>query len=301
MKADRRSIRPTRMPNSSSAGVVFVTGASGGIGSATILALHRRGVSVVGGARDGRSSAPAPHSMITLDLQDLDSIGSAPGRCKDLAGGAPIRGLVCLAGVTAFGSVEGTSQEVFGQILEVNVSGTAAVCQAFLPGLRATGGRIVIVGSLSGRSPQPFQAAYAASKAALAAWGDALREEVRPLGIEVIVVEPGGVSTGMAGGLEIPLTDMDSTSPYHNAALSRRRAILRGVESGIAPERVAEAITSALLDPRPPRRIVLDARPIRSALRRIWAARGRAIRPKGSNRRRALGRIGRSGFTGRSE
>jgi NAD(P)-dependent dehydrogenase (short-subunit alcohol dehydrogenase family) len=270
---------------------IFVVGASGGIGAAIARALLQRGVRVVGSSRARTLATPSGHPMILLDLRDPSSIRSAPERFERAAGGPGIDGLVCAAGIAAIGSVEGTSAVVFEEILAVNVTGTAAVCQAFLPMLRASGGRIVILGSLSSRGPQPFQAAYAASKAAVAAWASALRAEVQALGVEVILVEPGAVTTRMKRALDLPAADVEHGSPYRRTAIRRLRAIRQGLERGVEPERVAVAIADAILTPRPPARIVVEARPVRSAIRRAMAAGRRQLwrssRPPGSAGERA--------------
>lgn len=113
----------------------------------------------------------------------------------EATGAAGLAGLVNNAGVVVAGPLECLPLEALRRQLEVNVVGQVAVTQAFLPLLRAARGRVVNMGSLSGRLAAPFVGPYAASKFALEALTDALRLEVRPFGIEVAIVEPGAVAT----------------------------------------------------------------------------------------------------------
>src|SRR5439155_9073645 len=104
-------------------------------------------------------------------------------------------GLVDNAGIVVAAPLEELLLDELRRQLEVNVVGQLAVTQALLPALRAARGRIVIVGSIAGRSALPFLGAYAISKFSLEAMADALRLELRPEGIEVSIVEPGTIAT----------------------------------------------------------------------------------------------------------
>src|SRR4051812_8149941 len=118
----------------------------------------------------------SPDDLAALDLTRLD-------------------GLVNNAGIAIAGPLEFLPLDELRRQLEVNVIGQVAVTQAFLPHLRRGRGRVVLVGSIAGRSALPFLGAYAASKHAIEAIGDALRVELRPWGMHVVVVEPGSIAT----------------------------------------------------------------------------------------------------------
>jgi NAD(P)-dependent dehydrogenase (short-subunit alcohol dehydrogenase family) len=176
---------------------IVVTGASSGIGEACVLRLARGGRRVLAGVRqpaDGerlREQACEGIAPVTLDVTDSRSIAAA----AELLGGEPLHGLVNNAGIAVSMPLELLPLEELRRQLEVNLVGQVAVTQAFLPHLRAGSGRIVNIGSIAGRSALPFLGAYAASKHALEAVTDALRVELRPLGIEVVIVEPGTIAT----------------------------------------------------------------------------------------------------------
>src|ERR1700742_1642710 len=164
----------------------LVTGASTGIGRATALELARRGWSVLAGMR-----TPAPLGAgiepIRLDVTSSEDVAALRGRSLDA--------LVNNAGIAVTGPLEYLPLDELREQLEVNTIGQLAVTQACLPALRATGGRIVNVSSVSGRVAFPTYGPYAASKFALEALSDSLRRELRGSGVDVVVVEPGGVVT----------------------------------------------------------------------------------------------------------
>jgi NAD(P)-dependent dehydrogenase (short-subunit alcohol dehydrogenase family) len=130
---------------------------------------------------------------LRLDVTDRASIAAAASAVAQ--SGHPLRGLVCNAGIAVGGPLEYLPIDELRRQFEINVFGAVAVAQAFLPQLRATRGRLVFVGSISGRLAVPFIAPYSASKFALRAIADALRAELRPAGIAVALIEPGSVKT----------------------------------------------------------------------------------------------------------
>ena len=161
------------------------------------------------------------------------------------------------AGIVVGGPLEYLELVELRNQLEVNVVGPLAVTQAFLPLLRAGGGRLVFVGSISGRFAVPFIAPYSASKFALRALADALRVELTGSGVAVALIEPGSVRTPIwQKGREayLPLWDslpQEATRVYGRAMQAVLRQTEREERGGIPPERVARAIAHALLSPRP--------------------------------------------------
>lgn len=225
---------------------VLVTGASSGIGAATAAYLAARGFRVWGTSRRPPGGTP-PFRWLAMDVRDEASVADAVARVH--ADAARIDGLVCNAGMGIFGSVEEVSTARAREQFETNVFGTLHPVRAVLPIMRAQGaGRIVLVGSLAARAPIPFQAHYSATKAAVAAFGWALRVETAPLGIFVSVVEPGDIRTNFNDA-----TDWGdvSASPYGERLRRCEAVIRRSLEEAPGPEVAARAVHRALTARRP--------------------------------------------------
>jgi len=179
----------------------LITGSSTGIGQACALALHNRGFRVFAGVRqeaDGRRLVEAASPRLTpvmLDVTDSHAIAQAAATIGEATAGAGLAGLVNNAGITVAFPLEFLPVEELRRQFEVNVIGQLAVTQAMLPLLRIARGRIVNVGSISGRLAAPYVGAYAASKHALEALTDSLRIELRHFGIRVSLVQPADVNT----------------------------------------------------------------------------------------------------------
>jgi NAD(P)-dependent dehydrogenase (short-subunit alcohol dehydrogenase family) len=173
---------------------VIITGGSTGIGEATALHLHELGFSVLAGVRrdeDAERLRARGLTPIRLDVTVPEQIAAARAEVGD----QPLAGLVNNAGITRSGPLEFVPVEDVRQQFEVNVIGQLAVTQAFVGALRAGRGRIVNVGSISGLLATPITGAYTASKFALEGMTDVLRRELLQQGIDVVLVEPGGVKT----------------------------------------------------------------------------------------------------------
>jgi NAD(P)-dependent dehydrogenase (short-subunit alcohol dehydrogenase family) len=238
-------------------GTVLVTGASTGIGEATALHLKELGFDSVGAVRkdeDADRLRAGGLRTVKLDVTDAASIAAA----RDELGDGPLAGLVNNAGVAVAAPVEFLPIDQLRYQLEVNLIGQVAVTQAFLPGLRAARGRIVNVSSIGGRLALPLVSAYNASKFALEAVSDSLRRELRPLGVDVIVIEPGGVKTPIwRKGIELVDERADDLPPEAGQLYGRMIESVRAEsmkiaqERGIEPRVVAEAIGTALTAGRP--------------------------------------------------
>lgn len=168
---------------------ILVTGASTGIGRATALELARRGATVFAGVRDPAAVEGLGLTPVELDVTDAEQVAAAGARLERLDG------LVNNAGIAITGPLEHLPLGEVRRQLEVNALGQLAVTQACLPALRAAGGRIVNMSSISGRVAFPMFGPYAASKFALEAFSDSLRRELRGSGVDVVVIQPGGVAT----------------------------------------------------------------------------------------------------------
>lgn len=177
-----------------SRGTIFITGASTGIGHATAIRLAKAGFTVIPGLRRDEPLPDPVAKPVLLDLADPDSIPPACDEVMARAGGNLV-GLVNNAGMAVGGVFEGLSLEEWRRQFEVNLFGHIAVTQTLLPGLLATKGRVVTVGSIGGRMALPFLAPYTASKHAVHGWMDAIRLELAPQGVRAILVEPGSIAT----------------------------------------------------------------------------------------------------------
>jgi NAD(P)-dependent dehydrogenase (short-subunit alcohol dehydrogenase family) len=184
-------------------GAVVVTGASSGIGEVCALYLDKLGFKVFAGVRkkvDGdnlKQKASDRLMSIFIDVTDSASIQSAKNTVAESIGEAGLAGLVNNAGVEVGGLLEFLPIAEIRRQLEVNVIGHIAVTQAFLPLLRKGGGRIVNMGSITGRMPLPYLGPYSASKFAMEAITDSLRMELRPWRIPVSIIEPSAIKTPM--------------------------------------------------------------------------------------------------------
>ncbi|OLT22685.1 hypothetical protein BJF79_46340 [Actinomadura sp. CNU-125] len=175
---------------------VLITGAAGGIGGAAVRRLHDLGWEVYAGVRrsSDASRLPAGVRPLVVDLIDEETIDAAAKEVAARTGGR-LDALVNNAGVIVEGPVETVPLDEWRRQFDVNVIGQVAVTQSVLPMLRAAKGRVVNIGAVSSRMCAPTFGPIAASKAALASVTEALRMEMRPLGVAVSLVEPGSMQT----------------------------------------------------------------------------------------------------------
>ena len=176
---------------------VLVTGASRGIGESIAIHLGANGWDVFAGVRSDRDahkiSGESPRiTPVTLDVTSPEHVAALDDSLPD-----HLDAVVNNAAVVVTGPMEAVAPEDLRRQLEVNVIGQVAVTQAVLPRLRRSHGRIVFVSSLNGRVSFPLLGAYCASKFALEAVADALRMELKPWDIRVVVVEPAQTETDM--------------------------------------------------------------------------------------------------------
>jgi NAD(P)-dependent dehydrogenase (short-subunit alcohol dehydrogenase family) len=242
---------------------IVVTGTSSGIGRATALHLAAAGYHVYAGVRkptDAPSPPAASSGEITplpLDVTDPAQIRAAAATVAGHTGTAGLNGLVNNAGIGVFGPLELIPVDEVRRLLEVNVTGQLAVTQALLPLLRQARGRIIIIGSIGARFTPPFVGALAASKSALATMGEALRQELAPWDIRVVVMEPASVRTEAVDKLQHDAQQLlDQTTPtgralYQDAFRRLVATFAAQHEHGSPPEVVAEAVAHALTTPQP--------------------------------------------------
>ena len=174
--------------------VVLVTGASSGIGRVAAQRFAEAGHTVFGTSRAPGAGGPQGVSMLALDVADAASVEACVGAVLAEAGRIDV--LVSNAGRMVFGPAEEVPLAEAQQMFETNFWGAARLVNAVLPAMRTRGrGHVVFVGSVAASVAIPLNAYYAASKAALARYSEALRQEVQHLGVRVTLVEPGDVRT----------------------------------------------------------------------------------------------------------
>ena len=244
------------MPDPSKA--VLITGCSSGIGRATAERLAAEGWKVYATARRPQTIADLRErgcETLALDVLDETSMERAVAAVIEAEGGVGV--LVNNAGYSQSGAVESVPLDAVRRQFETNVFGLIRMCQLVLPGMRARHqGKVVNIGSMGGKLTFPGGGVYHATKYAVEAISDALRFEVRGFGIDVILVEPGLITTRFGETAAASVDQAADSGPY--ATFNRRVATLtegayRGRMSllGGRPESVANTVAGALKARRP--------------------------------------------------
>jgi len=246
----------------------LITGASRGIGRATAFRLATADWTVFGGVRDeaaGESLIQGSDGRITpvvLDITDERQVADL-----DRVLPARLDAVVNNAGIVVGGPIEGLPMAELRRQLEVNLIGQVAVTQAVLPRIRSSHGRIVFVSSLSGFISSPMVGAYSASKFGLEAVADALRLELRPWRIPVVLVEPAQTSTDMWHHAMDQLDDTaaqltpDHRHLYAKHLEGQRKGIPKSQRMATPAEGAAEVIEQVLVVKRPRARYVVGTGP----------------------------------------
>ncbi len=245
--------------------VVVITGLAQGMGRELALRLAAGGDAVAGFDVDAAGieslcaelSARGSDPLVqTLDV--CDRRGILTFRDQVLAKWGRVDAVVANIGIGFFGPFEEVDLEQANRCLEINVIGTAAILQAFLPSMRARrAGRLIAVSSLVGQIPFPFESIYTASKFAVEGLVLSLRYEVEPFGIQVALIQPAQVATRFAAKIH---TLPPEGSPYRERV---RRFIARDeqlIQGAIDPVTAAERITRVLRSPTPGLHNPIDAK-----------------------------------------
>jgi NAD(P)-dependent dehydrogenase (short-subunit alcohol dehydrogenase family) len=184
---------------------VAITGAGSGLGRELALGFSAKGYHVFGTTRSANEIAEFQNQSasggeeITLTITDItkeEQVNNWKGLVKKVLNEDGLDLLINNAGVLTPGPMEVLSLSAVRHEFEVNVFGSLATIHAFLPLLRQAKGRIVQIGSMTGRFPLPFSGPSSASKAAMEAFADVYRTELKPFGIDFIMVQPGSLLTG---------------------------------------------------------------------------------------------------------
>jgi len=262
----------------------LITGASSGFGLLTSVTLAKRGWRVLATMRDlnrrENLEAAARNAGIleqiefhALDIKNSQQIAAI----ADLIAkrGDPLHALVNNAGFAVPGFAEDTTDAELREQFDTNFFGSVAVTRALLPQMRKQGfGHVLMISSISGRLGFPGVSSYAASKFALEGWTETLRYEMKPIGIHVVLVEPGSFAT------DIWTRNAKQTAGLHDPASANasrvpawRSRIEQGAKDRANPQVVADVIARVLETPRPKLRYVVgnDAR-MALRMRRILPA-----------------------------
>jgi NAD(P)-dependent dehydrogenase (short-subunit alcohol dehydrogenase family) len=240
---------------------ILITGAATGLGREMALYLAERGFQVYGTTRDVRQAddlnalaaeRKVPLRVLPMDVTDHASIQQAVHTIVLESGG--IYGVVNNAGIGLRGYFEDLADEEVRQVFNANVFGVMAVTKAVLPYMReARRGRIILISSVGGRIGALGVSAYCATKFAVEGFGESLFQEVAPLGVQVVLIEPGIIKTerwttnrGLAKGA------LNPESPYHNWFRQVEKESDRLVRASTAtPIDVAALVHEALTAARP--------------------------------------------------
>jgi NAD(P)-dependent dehydrogenase (short-subunit alcohol dehydrogenase family) len=236
--------------------VILVTGASSGIGEATVLRLLKDGATVYAAARRVermQALQQAGAHIVSLDVTDDASMVATVERIKRDSG--KLDGLVNNAGYGSYGSLEDVPLDEGRRQFEVNVFGLARLIQLCLPMMRAQrSGTIVNITSIGGKMHEPLGSWYHATKFAVEGMSDCLRMELAPFGINVVIVEPGAIKTEwteIARQSLLKYSGDTAYAPYAKSHASMFAAVDK--EGGMAspPSVVANTIAKAFNATRP--------------------------------------------------
>lgn len=256
--------------------VVLITGASAGMGKETAVLLHKAGYAVYGAARrlDKMNDIRAMGvRVLNMDVTDEESMVKGVDTIIREEGRIDV--LINNAGFGSHGAVEDVPLSDARYQLEVNVLGTARLTQLVLPFMhRQHSGKIVNISSIGGKFALPLGGWYHASKFALEALSDSLRSEVRPFGIDVIVIEPGGVKSEWSDIAAENLVKNSGHSIYKNMATKLAELVKTQGHRAAEPIVIARLIQKAIESRKPKTRYSggLMAKPL-LFLRRILSDR----------------------------
>ena len=240
--------------------IVLITGASSGIGEETVKRLLTAGYTVYAGARrrDRMTSlADAGARLLSLDVTDDGSMTAAVDTVMQEAGRIDV--LINNAGYGSYGALEDVPPEEARRQFDVNIFGLARLTQLVLPGMRAQrSGRIVNISSIGGKFGEAFGSWYHATKFAVEGLSDSLRMELHPLGIDVVVIQPGATHSEWSKIAHDSLMKYSGDGPYRNAAASHAKMMEVGHQGSIPapPSVVAKTIVQAVQSRNPKTRYV---------------------------------------------
>ncbi|MDP9237010.1 MAG: SDR family oxidoreductase [Chloroflexota bacterium] len=255
--------------------VVVITGCSSGFGRLAAVEMARRGdvvfasmrdLSKADGLRGDADEAGVSLEIVELDVTNRRSVDAAVSQVLAKAGRVDV--VVNNAGIGLWSPVECYSDEEMGAAFETNVFGVHRVTRAVLPAMRKQrSGMIVLISSVSGFFTWPFGGVYCATKHAAEALYDALYFELRPFGIQVVIIEPGDFATEVVKNAHITSAWTEKVSDPAYVPLARAATRNQSAQEDGDATVVARLIADVAHEARPERRYLVGDGAIRSAQR----------------------------------
>jgi short-subunit dehydrogenase len=240
------------------ANTVIVTGASAGIGKATAILLAQNGYNVYGAARRTEKMQDLKNygiKPIALDVTKDESVMACVEQIFKEAGSIDI--LINNAGFGSYGAIEDVTMQDAKYQLEVNVFGAMRLTQLVLPKMRQNKyGKIVNISSVGGKIALPLGAWYHASKFAIEALSDAMRLEVKPFGIDVIVIEPGGTNSEWGDVALESMVRVSGDTAYKEMVKSLDKGFKQTLNKNVEPIVIARLIKKGIEANKPKTRYV---------------------------------------------
>jgi len=255
---------------------VVVTGASTGIGWGCVKVLTGKDFHVFGSVRKQadadrlKAEFGGRFTPLIFDVTDAAAVNRGADEAARALEGATLAGLVNNAGIAVAGPMLYLDIDELRRQLEVNVVAQAIVTQAFAPLLGADpsrkgpAGRIVMISSVGGRSSNPFTGPYNASKFALEGLSESLRRELMIFGIDVIVIAPGAVATPIWDKAEEIDVSRYANTAYAGSLGKLKEYMLTLGRKGFPPEKIGEAVYTALTAKRPKVRYTVTPDPVQN-------------------------------------
>jgi len=257
---------------------VVVTGTSTGIGWGCVKVLIASGFRVFGSVRKqmdaDRLSQEFGNSFTPLifDVTDEAAVAAGAKQVEAALGAETLFGLVNNAGIVVPGPLLYLKLDDFRHQIAVNLTGQLIVTQVFTPLLGAdhsrqgAPGRIVMISSVGGKNALPFLGPYSASKFALEGLSESLRRELTLFGIDVIIVAPGAVATPIWDRANAADVAQFASTPYVSALEKMKAFMISNGKKGLPPEKLGEAVKTALTVPKPKTRYTVTPQPVQNLL-----------------------------------
>jgi len=221
--------------------IVFITGASSGIGEAIATRLSDKGFIVYGTSRKKQNNVDYKFHFLQLDVRDEQSIERAISYVIEKEGRIDI--LINNAGLGMIGALEDTTIEESKSIFDTNVFGLHAMCKAVIPYMRkVNNGLIINTSSIAGKVGLPYRGIYNATKHAIEGYSEALSMELRPFNIKVIILEPGDYRTNINTNRKISKESLNPSSPYYHSFNRTLDQVFNEVNTAWSPEKIAKDV-----------------------------------------------------------
>jgi NAD(P)-dependent dehydrogenase (short-subunit alcohol dehydrogenase family) len=257
---------------------VVVTGASTGIGWGCVKVLIGTGFHVFGSVRretdaDRLSKEFGANFMpLIFDVTDEGAVAAAAQQVKTALGAETLFGLVNNAGIAVPGPLLYLKMDDFRHQIAVNLTGQLIVTQAFAPLLgcdrsrKGAPGRIVMISSVGGKNALPFLGPYSAAKFGLEGMSESLRRELMLFGVDVIIVAPGAVATPIWDRANAADIAQFANTPYVPALEKMQAFMVSNGKKGLSPEKLGEAVKTALTVSKPKTRYTVTPNPVRNLI-----------------------------------